>query len=351
MNAKKISLSSLNKLLISVFLGALLLYFGKIFLVPMVVAAFFAMLLYPVVHWLQTVGLSKSLAALTGILLLLLVLGILNAIIYYQVTALESDLPELEQKIEEKAHRLQWLFYKTTDIPEQEQEAILAQKKPDILKAIGKVLKNFVVQGLFLLLGVFIVLTYTFFFLVYRHRIQNFFIKVNWFQHHKESREIMHRISQVVHDYLKGTFVVISILAVIYGFGFWAIGIKHALLFALITALLRLIPYFGSFLGIAFPIAFAFLTKDSLWYPVAVLLFFMITQLLEANVLTPLITGAKVKLNPLATIMVILLGSLVWGVPGMVLFVPLFGILKVIFDEIPSLNPYGYILGKEKETF
>ncbi len=73
----------------------------------------------------------------------------------------------------------------------------------------------------------------------------------------------------------------------------------------------------------------------------------MVTQLLEANILTPYITGARVKLNPLATILVILLGNLLWGVPGMILFVPLFGILKIIFDEIPSLSSYGYILGND----
>jgi predicted PurR-regulated permease PerM len=131
--------------------------------------------------------------------------------------------------------------------------------------------------------------------------------------------------------------------------GFWLIGLEHALLFGLITALLRIVPYFGSFLGIAFPIAFAFLTRESMWYPAAVLGFFMVTQLLEANVLTPFITGSRLRLNPLATIMVILLGNFIWGVAGMILFVPLFGILKVIFDEIPQLQPYGYILGKEEE--
>jgi predicted PurR-regulated permease PerM len=185
--------------------------------------------------------------------------------------------------------------------------------------------------------------------LVYRHRIRTFFIKVNWFHDYKESKLVLFRITRIVHDYLKGTFTVISILAVVYALGFWALGMEHAILFALITALLRIIPYFGSFLGIALPIAFAFLVKDSMWYPILILLFFMVTQLLEANLLTPYITGSRVKLNPLATIMVILLGNLIWGVAGMILFVPLFAILKVIFDEIPQLHPYGYILGNEKE--
>jgi predicted PurR-regulated permease PerM len=158
------------------------------------------------------------------------------------------------------------------------------------------------------------------------------------------------RISRIIHDYLKGTFTVISILAVIYALGFWAIGIEHAILFALVTALLRIVPYFGSFLGIAFPVAFALLTEETWWPAGLVLIFFMVTQLLEANMLTPYITGSRVKLNPLATIMIILLGNLLWGVPGMILFVPLVASLKVIFDQFPHLHPYAYILGKEEET-
>ncbi|QMU28036.1 AI-2E family transporter [Adhaeribacter radiodurans] len=349
MNAKRINLNQFNKLLLAVFLLSLILYLGKPFLIPVAVAAFFAMLLYPFVLKLQRIGFKKSMAALSSILLVLLVLAGLSTVVYTKLANLKTDLPEIEQKIKHKTNRLQGLLSETTDISEFEQEVILEQKKPDFLKEVGKTLKNFLVQGLYLLLQIFIVLTYTFFFLVYRHRIQNFFIKVNWFHNHEESRRVFLRINQVVHDYLQGTFMVISVLAVIYTLGFWAIGLKHALLFALITALLRIVPYFGSFLGIAFPIAFSLLIQDALWQPVLILLFFMVTQLLEANFLTPYITGSRVKLNPLFTIMAILLGSLIWGVSGMVLFVPFFGILRIIFDEITQLQPYAYILGNEEE--
>lgn len=226
-------------------------------------------------------------------------------------------------------------MYETADISEQEQRDIIKEEKPDIAKAIFKGARDLLVQGVFMLLFVFIVLTYTFFFLIYQQRIQNFFVRLHLFDSQKESKVMLARISRIIHDYLKGTLTVISILAVVYAMGFWAIGIKHAILFAMITALLRIVPYFRSFLGIAFPIAFTFLTKDSFWYPVLVLIFFMVIQLIESNLLTPYITGSRVKLNPLATIMVILLGNLLWGVPGMILFVPLFASLKVIFDRIP----------------
>lgn len=350
MYTKKINHSRFNKTLLTVLMLLILLYLGKTFLIPIAIAAFFAMLLYPMVQRLQKFNLKEPTAALISLLFLLAIVSALSVFLYYQFKILEADLPRLEERIEERTSELQWLLYQTTDISRFEQEQILAEKKPDIAKAVFKSLRDLLVQGFTILLFVFIVLTYTFFLMVYQQRIQNFFIRLQLFEGPKESRVMLARISRIIHHYLKGTLTVITTLAVLYAVGFWAIGIEHAILFALITALLRIIPYFGSFLGIAFPIAFAFLTKDSFWYPVLVLVFFMVTQLIEANLLTPYITGSKVKLNPLATIMVILLGNLLWGVAGMILFVPLFASLKVIFDRIPSLNPYGYILGKEETT-
>ncbi|WP_164891004.1 AI-2E family transporter [Botryobacter ruber] len=348
MNTKLTNLTRFNKGLLSVLLVTILLYLGKSFLVPITIATFFAMLLFPLVQKLQQYRLKKSVAALVAILCLLAVLVALGTLVYYQVSTLEADLPNIEQKIEEKTNRLQWLLYETTDLSHYEQEEIIKQKKPDIAKAIFKSVRDFMLQGLFVLLFVFIVLTYTFFFLVYQQHIQNFLVRLHLFDGTRESKVIVARISRIIHNYLKGILSVISILAVVYALGFWAIGIEHAILFAMLTALLRIIPYFGSFLGIAFPIAFAFLTKDSLWPPVLLLVFFMLTQLLEANLLTPYITGSRVKLNPLATIMIILLGNLLWGVAGMILFVPLFASLKVVFDRVPRLHPYGYVLGKEE---
>ncbi|MFD2247488.1 AI-2E family transporter [Pontibacter ruber] len=348
MNTKNINLSRLNKGLLSVVLVSILLYLGKPFLVPLAIAAFFAMLLYPMVHRLQRkYNMKDSVASLIAILVLLAAFVFLSTVVYHQVRSLEADLPRLEQKVKEKTKRLQWLLYETTDLTQNEQEEIIEEKKPDIAKAVFKSVRDFLVQGLSVLLFVFIVLTYTFFFLIYQQRIQNFFVRLRLFESQKESKVMLARISRIIHDYLKGTFTVITVLAVTYALGFWAIGLEHVLLFAIITALLRIVPYFGSFLGIAFPIAFAFLTEDSFWAPVLVLIFFMVTQLIEANLLTPYITGSRVKLNPLATIMVILLGNLLWGIPGMILFVPLFASLKVIFDRVPRLHPYGYILGKE----
>lgn len=349
MNTKRLNLYQLNRSLFSVILVSIIMYLGKTFLIPVAIAALLAMLLIPVAQKLEQFKLKRSTAALVSILLLLMALSVIGALVFYQINELESDLPRLEEKIEEKTSSLQWTFYQKTDISKNEQEEIIEENRPDILASISEFLKDLLVDGLYILLVFFIVLAYTFFFLIYRYKIKNFFIKLNLFDNQKEAKVILSKISNIAYYYLKGVLTVISIMAVIYTLGFWAIGIEHALLFAIITALLRIIPYFGPFLGIALVIVFTFITKDPLWFLALVLAFFVVTQLVEAYLLTPNITGPKVNINPMATLMGILLGNLIWGVAGMILFVPIFGILKVIFDQIPKLNPFGYVLGKEEE--
>ncbi len=350
MNSERINLTRVNKLLVTIFLVSGLMYLGKPFLVPLAVAAFFAMLFFPVTKKLERTKVKRPIAALLSVLIIVVSLGILGALVYYQFRQVESDLPQLEKKVKEKANYLRRIFYQKTDISENEQEKIIDQKKPDMLASASKYAKDVFFDSLYGLLMFFVLLAYTFFFLLYRNRVRHFLVRLRLFNSEQEAHAILTKVAGITHDYLKGVLRVISILAVVYFLGFWAIGIEHALLFAIITAVLRIVPYIGSFLGIAFPIAFAFLTKDALWYPLLVLGFFMVTQLLEAYILTPYITGSKVKLNPLVTIMGILLGNLIWGIPGMILFVPLFGILKVFFDLIPKLRPFGYILGKDEDA-
>ncbi len=126
------------------------------------------------------------------------------------------------------------------------------------------------------------------------------------------------------------------------------IGLQQALFFGVLAGMLNIIPFIGSMVGSAIPIMVLLLTRESYGAPIAAAIYFLSIQLVESYFLTPNITGNKVKLNPMATIMALLLGALVWGVAGMILFIPFLGILKVVFDNIEPLRPYGYIIGKEE---
>ena len=150
---------------------------------------------------------------------------------------------------------------------------------------------------------------------------------------------------KVIHAYLIGMVKVTLLVAFLAGIYFQIIGIKYYLLFALFIAIMNLIPYIGVIVSSILVIFYVFLTSDSLLLPIVTLVILWGIQLLENNLITPLIVGSKVKVNVLAVVLAILIGGGIWGISGMILFIPLVGILKITFDRIPALQPYGYLLG------
>ncbi|MFC0185731.1 AI-2E family transporter [Pseudarcicella hirudinis] len=186
-----------------------------------------------------------------------------------------------------------------------------------------------------------------FFFLYYRDFFQNFFIyKVFSKVEKNHLNNVIAKIYEVIQGYMVGTATVIGIVATLNTIGLLCLGIDYAIFFGVLAAVSLLIPYIGILLGSLLPMIMALITKDSYWYAVGVAGIFLSVQFLEGNFITPYIVGSKVSINPLAAMIALILGGQLWGLPGLVLALPVTAILKVIFDSINGLKPYGYILGQ-----
>jgi predicted PurR-regulated permease PerM len=125
------------------------------------------------------------------------------------------------------------------------------------------------------------------------------------------------------------------------------LGINHAILLGVIAGFLNIIPYIGVLIGSLFPIVMALLTKDSIWIAVGALGVCVVVQFLDNNFITPNVVGSSVSINPLATLIVLVIGGMLWGVAGMMLFIPYLGMLKVVLDNVDGLKPFGYLIGEE----
>jgi predicted PurR-regulated permease PerM len=151
--------------------------------------------------------------------------------------------------------------------------------------------------------------------------------------------------SRVAQQYLTGLGLMIATLWVLYGIAFSIIGVKFALFFAVLCGILEIVPYVGNITGTALTVGMVLTQGGSASMVVAVLATYLAIQLTQSNLLEPLIVGHEVNLNPAATIIGFVAGELVWGVPGMVLAVPLLAIAKIICDHVEPLKPYGFLLG------
>src|SRR5690606_16338229 len=140
-----------------------------------------------------------------------------------------------------------------------------------------------------------------------------------------------------------------GIVAVLNTAGLLIMGIQYAWFFGTLASLLMLLPYIGIAIGSILPALFALATKDSAWYALGVIIWFQVVQFLEGNVITPNIVGSKVSINPLMAIISILLGGMLFGLAGLILALPLTATIKVIFDAIPSMNAFGFLIGEPEK--
>jgi predicted PurR-regulated permease PerM len=166
-------------------------------------------------------------------------------------------------------------------------------------------------------------------------------------ERHDEATSIISHIQKLVQHYLLGLLTVILIIGTCNTIGLVIIGVDHALFFAFFAAMLTVIPYIGIFIGASLPVAYVLLTRDSAWPAIGVLGVFLTVQFLESNFITPKIVGSRVSVNPFVAIVALLIGAEIWGIPGMLLSIPLTAILKLLLDLRPGTKALGYFLGSE----
>lgn len=324
------------------------LYYSRVFLIPVVFAGLIAMLFRPLTDKLQKAKLGKIAPILICILFILAVISGFILIFYRQVVLLSNDLYLIKTKTLEKLRSIQLYIEKSTNISYTEQMNWLSHRWANILDSGDEYIRSLIlgISGALAIIGIIII--YIFFFLLYRHRFKIFILKLFKKESHTKVVHIIVRVQNLIHQYLQGLLIELTLLGTLNAIGLSILGIKQAVFFGYLAGLLNIIPYIGTLLGGVFPVLMALLFKDSIWYAVGAAAILSFNQFLDNNFLTPKIVGAHVQVNPLATIMVIIIGGLIWGIPGMILFIPLLGMCKIIFDNIEPLEPFGYLLGEDK---
>lgn len=206
---------------------------------------------------------------------------------------------------------------------------------------------NGVSSSTLLLANLFLVAIYTFFFLFYRTAIRNFFL----IQFDRYNRTVAYNfltdVQHVSQQYLFGIGVVMLILGLMNSAGLMIIGIDYAFFWGFLAAFLAIIPYIGTFIGGFLPFLYALSVTNTTWQPIAVIAMFSFIQTIEGNLITPKIVGSSLKINPLAAILSLIIGGAIWGIPGLILALPITAILKVVFDHIDSLKTVGLLLSSE----
>lgn len=318
-------------------------------LVPLVFAVLFAVLLFPLVQRLENWKVPRIAAIILCLLLALLVLTGLFYAISVQISSFIEVVPQFGKRGNEYIDSIQTFADERLNIDRQRQLAELRKYLNQALAEAGTILTSTLLATTNIITNLLLVLLFAFFLLLYRDFFRSFFYKA--LKHTRRSKidNVLTSIYEVVKDYLAGLVLVILIIGTLMTIGLLILGVDYAVFFGFFGACLVLIPYFGLSLGSLIPAAYTLFTQDNPLKALGVIGVFLFVQALEGNFITPYIVGAKVSINPLAAIIVLILWENVWGLPGLVLALPMTAILKVIFDSVDSLKPYGFVIGEAEK--
>lgn len=344
------NLVKFNTVLVSFFAVIAGLYFGASFLIPLTFAAFLAALVRPLSDVLERTGMSRIISSLISTLVVFLVVGGLFFLLFYQLRLFAQDLPQIKSELESFLESFQQQITSMTGLTPEEQLQLWRERSASILETLENSLTNLLGNVLNASLKFLLVLVYLFLLLLYRQKFVDVAMMYVPEEKKENTQQILYKTSRVVHHYLWGRIKVMSILGAIYLVTFLLFDIRYTVLLTIFGALVTIIPYIGPFvsgiLPVLFVIVFGRSFSDVLFFAAVIL----VIQLIESYVLEPVIIGSEVQLSPLAVIIAIIIGGMIWGIAGMILFVPLFSILKILSDHSPNLKPIGYLISDSKKT-
>ncbi len=308
-------------------------------LVPLFLSVLFAYLLYPTAEKMENNGIPRI---ATNFILILgfvsLVLGLAYGLSLLAIM-FTDDLPAIKERVDTNITRFRWALGRTFGVTAEQLDSVV-----ESIQESGQYISQFFTGTANTLLTIGLIPVYTFLLLFYRNKFRTFISMIVNPEHEETAQNIINQAAEVVPRYLKGLFVVFFILCGLNSLGFYIIGIKYALLLGIIAAIFNLIPYLGTVIG--YGIVFLFvLATQSPGLAFGVFIQFIIVQFIENNLLTPNITGSYVEMNPLVIILALISGGMIWGLAGMFLIIPYLAMFKIVCENVPKLQPVGYLLG------
>ncbi|MEO8234158.1 MAG: AI-2E family transporter [Flavobacterium sp.] len=337
-----ISLTSVIKKLLVLFLIFSGLYFTKDFLIPLCIGGILATLFLPFCNWLEKKKLSKGIAVFICFLGLLLLIFVLISLLGYKISELINDVAVLKQKSIETVNQIQKYIFNNLNISIDQQYKILKNEQPSYANMV-----QIMIGSITNFLSSFILLlVYFVFLLYYRNHIKSFLIKLTEKSQQEEMQKIIQKVTSVSQQYLLGLSKMIFLLWVMYGIGFSILGVQNAIFFAILCGLLEIVPFIGNITGTTLTVLVAAIHGANFELLGGIVIVYGIVQLIQGWILEPLILGPQVKINSLFTIIALVLGELIWGIPGIILAIPLTAMFKIVCDHIEPMKPYGFLIGE-----
>ncbi len=324
--------------------GSIVLYFGSSILIPIAYAVFITFVLYPITEWLEKHKFPRSVAIGLSLMILLIIVGAVIWLLVSQAIGFFKQWPMISGRfdgiINDFGAFLNGKFGISADQFDKYMDDMVNKIGTNVIPAIGSTLASSASGAIRL----FLIPVYASLILYNRERLTAFLYHFVSKDKKVDVKAILHEAIYTFYRFIKGMLTVYIIVGILNSIGLYFLGVPNAILFGFIASILTFIPYIGILIGAILPVTIAWAVHDNVWYGVAVAGVFAFVQILEANLIFPIAVSYRLKVSTLFTIIAIFVGGLLWGVSGMILFIPGLGILRLILDKIPDLRPIAKLL-------
>ncbi|HEY8895334.1 MAG TPA: AI-2E family transporter [Niastella sp.] len=319
-------------------------------LVPLFFSLLAALLLLPVANFLENrLRLPRAGAAAISLLILIFILVTIFYLLGSQMATLVHDWPSLQNQFTSSLNDLYNWVAEHFHVDIQRQKDYIQNASSRIFASGPSVLASTLLSVSSVFLFLTLTVLFTFFMLLYRKLVIRFLITVFPKESSTIVYDIVENIQYIIRRYLIGLLVEMSIVAVLFCTSYLIFGVKYAVLFALMTALFNLVPYVGIFTAMAFSLFVTFAVAGGKAKILVIIITTVGVHLIDSNILLPFIVGSRIRINGMATILAVIAGEMIWGIPGMFLSVPFIAVTKIIFNRIEPLKPWGILLGHESK--
>lgn len=331
-------------------LVCVLLYFGKTLFIPLSFALLISFILYPGCKWMEKKGMSPSFAIFVSVFGILFLAAALVYLLFTQMIEFSNEWEIFKLKLLETVNQLSIFLTERFELSLDNQMTFLNNLLDNSgTQAISlvKITLYSISESLFYLV---IIPIYSVLILYYRQLLTHVLYEVFPPEKKKIVHEILVETIHAYYNFIKGMFLVYLIVGTLNSVGLLLIGVPHPFLFGFMASILTFIPYIGIIVSSLLPITISWITYNSIWYPLGVIAVFSIVQVLEAYIIFPFAVGSRLKINTLVIIMVAIVGGILWGASGMILFIPFISIIKLIADRTESLKMLSLLLGEKEKN-
>jgi predicted PurR-regulated permease PerM len=326
------------------------LYLASEFVLPVILALLMCFLLMPIVRLFRRVKIPAPLGAALSVVLFLIGFLLVGSLVAQPLAAFIEDFPLYVVKVQSKIAPLLGPLHelgrtsqqveRMMGSPNQTNATLVSFRQQSLLQILFS-------QGPVFLARLVVVLVLGYFLLAHQRSTLAKIVKaVPTFEDKRKVVEIAEEIQWLISRYLTSVTLLNLGLGLCVGLGVTTLGLPNGLMWGGVAFLLNYIPFIGSACGIAMVAIASLLHFDNLWYACLCPALYLFLNAAESNFVTPHILGRWMTLNPLAIILSFLFWGWLWGVPGMLLAVPILATTKIFCDRIQTFEVVGEFLGR-----